>query len=429
MNRRQAKRAVLLIIFIGLLLVPPSAEAFDGRQADSLVIAEDEVLTKDLYFQGGSLELNGTLQGDLFFAGDLLAFNGTIEGDLIAGGNLIEIKGSVLDDVIAGGSAVIISEGATIAGDALLGGLGVLVAEGATITGDLHVGAQNILIEGTVGQNLSGGGAGAEISGTIRGDVMFEFGPADGGMLPFDFSRLNPNLPENTPRVAPGLLIKESAVIGGDFDYNSTSTVTLPDSQIGGGITFTQNEIFTEPTLGERFSRGVWQGLQRWLVIVLLGSLLLRFAPALVEKPTDLFKASPREGVLFGAFTYFLWVPAAVLAIGLLILIGSLFGLVSLNLIAAIVIIVGVLLIIIDVVFIILTLTFVNYLWVGRLIGNLMISDAKQQLLPLAAGTFVVVLLARMPFVGWIVRPAVGIIGLGMLWVWWRSRSYLKPAG
>ncbi|MEM9776812.1 MAG: polymer-forming cytoskeletal protein [Chloroflexota bacterium] len=423
MNRKQAKLSILLVSIFAVLFVSQSAEAFDARQVESLVIEESEVFTKDLYFNGNSLIVDGVIQGDLYFAGGSLVINGTIEGDVVAGGNRIEINGDIQDDLMAGGSAVFINEGATVAGDALVGGFGVELAKGATIGGDYLAGAQNVIIAGDIAGDLLGGGAGAEISGTIGGNVDIEYGAENG--LPFDIGLLNPNLPADTPRAAEGINLLEGASITGDFHYNSTRTFVFPEEKIGGEISFTQNAIFTPATTSERFSRGIWQGLQRWVIIVALGALVLRFTPALIERPTKSFTSNVGQGVLFGTLAYLFWIPAVVLAVVLLVGLGMLFGSISFNLLGAIVITVGLLLIIFDVVLVLLTLFFLAYVWVGRMVGQRILPSSNNALLPMAVGTLIVVMLARMPFIGWIVRLSVSVVGLGMLWMWWRGR---RPA-
>lgn len=424
MNHKRVKWTGLLIgILLSLLALQP-VEAFDGRQTDSLIIAEDETLSEDLYFNGGSLVVDGVIRGDLFFAGGSLTLNGTIEGDLYAGGNLIQINGTVQDDLIAGGSSLIIGERGMVAGDALVGGFGVALADGATIMGDYVIGAQNILIAGDIGGDLSGGGAGIEISGAINGNVDLEFGEEGG--LPFDISRLNPNLPENTPRVAEGIVLADSASIGGNFHYNSVRTFDLPADLIEGEISFTQNPIFTPPTTGERFVGGFLRGVQRWVVIFVAGLIALQFAPRVVERPVDLFSANVKRGMTSGALTYLLWIPALVLVAGLIVLLGSLFGWINLNVLSATVIGVGLLLVVIDAILFGLILAFIAYIWVGHLVGKAILSGdaaAKRPALPLAVGTLIVILLGRMPFVGWMIRLAVGVIGLGMFWMWWRDKT------
>ncbi|MEM8858188.1 MAG: polymer-forming cytoskeletal protein [Chloroflexota bacterium] len=398
-----------------------SAEAFDGRQAESLIITQDEVLTEDLYFNGGSLIVDGVIQGDLFFAGGELEINGRVEGDVYAGGNQININGIIQDDLLAGGSSLVISDGAIVFGDALVGGFGVELEDGAKITGDYVIGAQNILISGDIEGNLSGGGAGIEISGSIGGDVDLEFGEEGG--LPFDLSRLNPNLPEDTLRVPEGIVITDNALIEGDFHYNSVRTFDIPQELIGGEISFTQNPIFTPPTAAERFASGLWQGVQRWAVVLVFGILALLFAPSLVNRPVHLFTTDVRRGVLAGTISYFLWIPALILLLVLSVLLGSFFGLINLNTIATLIIAVGLAFVIIDVVLIVLVLGFAANIWAGQLIGNALFStssDSKQTILPLAVGTLIVVLLGRMPFIGGLVRLAVGVIGLGIIWLWWR---------
>lgn len=422
MNRKLTNLMGVVAVCFAFFLGLQSAEAFDGRQAESLIIAQDEVLTEDLYFNGGSLLVDGVIQGDLFFAGGELTINGTIEGDVYAGGNQIEINGTIQDDLLAGGASLIIGESAAVWGDALVGGFGVALENGATVAGDYVIGAQNILIAGDIGRNLSGGGAGVEISGQIAGDVDLEFGEEGG--LPFDISLLNPNLPENTPRVAEGIVLTDGASVAGDFHYNSVRTFDIPAELIAGEISFTQNVIFTPPTTAERVSSGLWQGVQRWIIVLLVGVLALRFAPSLVNRPVELFSANRSRGVLSGALAYFLWIPALVLAVVLIILLGSLFGLINLNGVSAMVIAVGLALVAIDAVLIVLVLTFAANVWAGQLVGNVIFAngpESSQAILPLAVGTLIVVLLGRMPFIGWLVRLAVGIIGLGMVWIWWRD--------
>lgn len=423
-TRRTA--GVFLSILL-LLIVVPSAMAFEGRDGDQVVIGQGEVIDDDLYIAGDTLTIDGTVNGDLFAFGNEIVVNGTVNGDVFAAGTSLTINGTVTDDVRSGGTAVIVADGASVGGDLLVGGYGVEVADGAQVSGDVLFGAYGARLDGAIGGDVTGGGLGIEIGGSIAGDVELGVG-SDAEQAPFDPLLFNPNVPEDLPRVAAGLRISDDATIGGSLQYESREVGKFSADSISGDVTHDQTvaEVAATPSFAERLGSRMWSNVQQWIVLVLIGWLLLRFVPTVVRGSADKISSETGGSVVAGVLLL-IGVPI-LLTVGfiVMILLAVLFGVISLGAISAIIVGFGIMLLSLELIVYVLVLVFLGNIIVGWLIGKRIVSGDTNPIVPLAVGTLIIMLLSAIPIIGGIIGLIVGVLGLGALWLWWRGRNAVE---
>ena len=411
----------LLPLFLFLAAVP-AATAFDGRDGDTVVIEEGEVVADDLYVAGDTVIINGTIEGDLIVGANTIEINGTVEGDVMGGGNSLVINGTVGDDVLFAGTSIIFANGSTIAGDVIAGGMGLEIAPEATVGGDVLAGGNAILLNGNIDGDVTAGGGGVVINGSIGGNVALSVGSSSDAP-PFNPSLFNPNAPANIPTADFGLTVGESASIGGDFAYEGLEASTVPASAVAGEVTFSETviEAGEEPSTAVQAGSWALTVVQRWAALLLIGWLLLRFMPNLVNDSTVAFHNNAGRGVLAGFILYFGLPIAFIFGVGLIILLAVLMGAVGLSTISGIIVGLGVPALVIGFILYIVVLAFISVILVGWRLGNRVMANDEQPLIPLALGILIVVLVTAIPYVGGIFSFLVSLVGLGALWIWWRE--------
>lgn len=135
-----ALAAAAILLTLAATFVLAETRLLDGklRTGDTVTVPADEVVPDDLYLAGGTLTINGTVNGDLTAFGGTIAVNGTVDGDLIAAGGTISVTG--------------------------------------TVNGDARVAGGTLTIQGAVGEDVVATGGQITLGGQIKGDVVVSGG-------------------------------------------------------------------------------------------------------------------------------------------------------------------------------------------------------------------------------------------------------------
>ncbi len=139
------------------------------RSGEAISITESQEVLGDFYAAGGTVSMSGAVAGDLYAAGGTVALDGEVAEDVVVFGGSVQIAGAVGDDVrVIGGEATISGE---VEGDVLvLGGI-VRILETSQIRGDVLFLGGEVSIEGTVNGSVTGRAEGIRIDGPVMGDV------------------------------------------------------------------------------------------------------------------------------------------------------------------------------------------------------------------------------------------------------------------
>lgn len=173
--------ALVTVLVISLLLISVVAVpvAADTRAGGTVTVGADETVGSLTVF-GGTVIIDGTVDGDLeVFAGTVL-INGEVTGSVAGIGGSVQITGSVGEAVEIAAGSIRLAEGATVG--SIAAGAGSVTIDG-TVTGDVRLGAGSItlgetaVIEGdlTYGGDLSMAD-GAQVQGTITEERIFGLG-------------------------------------------------------------------------------------------------------------------------------------------------------------------------------------------------------------------------------------------------------------
>ena len=239
--------------------------------------------------------------------------------------------------------------------------------------------------------------------------------------------------------IQPGLRISEGAKIGGKLTYTSeaeqgASIHTVPE---GGTVyqTPVPNEMSTERTTNRRtyFPGFDWSGFWLWamlrnlVTILILGAIALWLAPGIFQKALVQLQQRTLASLAVGLLALVIVLFAIpVVAIGL-VLLGLLFGVITLFDLAGMIFGVG-----FAVYGLAMVLFFTLFLWAGKLLVSMIIgrwvlnrvsAQANvQQFWAFALGALIFAGLAAIPFFGFLFTFLVDLAGAGALWYVWQTR-------
>jgi hypothetical protein len=344
------------------------------RTGNTVTIAAGETVPNDLYAFAGTVRVDGTVDGDLIASGGLVDVTGTVTGDVLAAGGSVNISGTVGGDArIAGGT---LSVGGAIKED--------LLATGGQLT---------VTSSGAIGEDLIAGTGQLTIDGAVTGDVLARTGTYSKG-----------------------------GTIGGTEDVTITTRDGQPaePGQPGAAPTATQQVI---------------DAVRHFLVVVLVGALLIWFAPRAYAAMKTALRQRPLPSAGWGivAILGFAVLIIVVLIVVILLAIAfSLLGfsdLVGLDVLAGIVAILGA-----SLLFAVVA-GYVADALVGVVLASLVMRGENpsrwRELAVLAVGAAVVVLLSSLPIVGPWVKLVLILLGLGAVLIAWMRprRTDTAPGG
>jgi hypothetical protein len=382
----------LLVIFIMFFLSTSALWAQESeKQGDSSITTR---LNDDLYVFGSDIYITEDVAGDLIMAGGRIDVNGDTAQDLMVAGGMIAINGDVGDDIRTAGG--IISIEGDVADNLLAVGGQISISKESVVGGKLVISGQTLNITGTIENNAVLSGGDITISGKIDGDVKIE-----------DVENLK---------------VTSSAEITGDLIYRSTARADISsDAVIGGEIKETIIKEAEPDELKAEAERTAWavftasyigSRIINFLGLFVLGIIFFLAMPGFFKKFNDRMKGTLGYCVGGGAIVLF-GVPIVsiiVFIISILLfitIIGSGVGIVAMAFNAIILIVYGLL--------IYLSTIFLSYL-LGRTIlckTSLNMDKYGWKVLAYLVGLVIIMIVYSIPFVGWLIRFAGILFGLG----------------
>jgi hypothetical protein len=416
--------AVLCVLVLGMLILIPTALAFESREGSLVVIGADEVVDDDLFVGAETFVLDGRVRGDLFVAGSEIIINGVVEGDIWAGGQRIVVNGTLQDDAWLAGYAIELTPDARVGDDLRSAGYSLHNREGSQVGGTFLFGGYQALLAGFVGEDAQIGCFGLKIDGAIEGNVKASVGPGEQGMA-WNPSVYSPDLP-TVPLVRGGLALGAEARIGGDLDYTATERIETPAGVVAGRTTFTYDapresaEVDVSPGAVFAGMLVTWivGTVRRLAALLLVGALVAWLAPRWIRAPAERFKAQPWSSLGWGALIFFAFPPAVLAALILLALVVAVLLLVTLGNLGGPIGWIGAAVILIIIVLYVLIVSYLTKLIAGYVVGRLLFPKeewAGKPILPTLVGVLFVVVVTRIPVIGWLLSFAISLFGLGAI--------------
>ncbi len=385
-----------IILLVGLLLLAVTGGALAaefGGDEDVYRLAAGEVVNDDLYVASGEIYIDGTVKGDLYAAGGYIEINGIVEGDLVAAGGGIVINGQVMDDVRVAGGGIEVT--GTIGDDLFVaggGGQGMgfpmqfgarSIPQGIRIGSEAEIGGDGVIvggggrIEGHIAGNLWSAMGELELAGRVDGDAELQVG---------------------------SLRVDEGSRVAGTLRYSSPDEASIP-GEVAGDVSY---DAPVETAQGASLIGQIVGWFVRTLLILvgfaLLGWLLLRFAPGLLTGPAAAIQEKPVESGLYGLLAAALLIFIPILSILLVVLVWIFWGTFSALTMAF---------------FLLGSLALVwmlSPLVTGLWLGQRIVERAGRQTtltFALLVGVLLIVIIGRVPFVGWLVYLISFALALG----------------
>lgn len=292
-------KKILSVSLIGialLLTLKSSANATTGYNLDfgkDITIGKDENLKGPYLNYGDNATISGTVDGDIYIGGGFVTVDGTINGDLFVGGGVVTVKGTVSDDVRVVGGMVNID-----------GRVGKNVT---ALGGTVAIGS-----DGTIGQSLLAVGGNVVVLGNIN----------QGAAIYGDEVVLAGRIGEQVQVTATKISVEKTAILEGGLDYTSEKDAEIAD---GAAITGTVNKNLPpqivptpQPILGGLGRLALKFQLLSFLSLLLIGLLLVRFAPRQTSAVAKLIGEQPWRSLGFGFLTVIL-TPIAMLLLAVTI--------------------------------------------------------------------------------------------------------------
>lgn len=360
---------LLIVAFTSFLFFhfPEKAEAARFRTGNNVKIDSDKPLRDDLYISGGNIEVNDTINGDLIIFGGSIIVNGDVKGDLILLGGQIDINGLVDGTArIAGGDIFIKG---TIKKDLMIASGNLTLNEKSRIGRDIVLGVGRSRISGSVGRRIIGGSSDMVIDGSVNGDVVVTTNE---------------------------LKIGRGAVIDGDLKYTSENKASISSSADIGGEVHSRR-----PPVGRRTVNRQVAGVLNFLVsivwLMVLGTVMLALFPSYAYRVNENLEDFPWKSLIWG-----------ILALILTPIIAGLLVITIIGFPLALILF-----------FIYLFGIYISKIYFGHFLGKRILGRIRgtgsHWFWSLLLGIMIILILAKIPILGPIIRVVVVIFGLGAI--------------
>ncbi len=440
--------AVMLVMVLTLGSASP-AQAAEIR--DTGVLNANETIDDDLLIGGDQVRVDGTVNGMLLAGGNTVTVNGTINGDavifaqsviisdkavitgnLFAGAQTVDVRGAVSGSIAAGSASMVHSS--KVGRNIYYGGYSLETTTGSSVERGLYVGAYQAMLKGSIARDLNAGVAALELDGSVGGNAVVEVArPDQRGPEPYFYGPYGAQMPASIPS---GLRIGPDAKINGKLVYTSeTNQSTAIQAAPAGGVVY-QTPVPREsgqgrPVVVRTVSPALtwlYKFLRELITLLLLGLLAVRYLPAVMSRTGEIVRGKPAQSAGYGLVTIIVGYTAAIMAGMLILALGLFLALVTLGGLSSTVFGIGFSGLSLVMAAFTLVVSYVSKLVVAYLVGNLILAGASPALQgrrywAIGLGVLIYALVHSIPFLGWVVAVLVTIIGVGALWMYYRSRQ------
>ena len=369
MLRLPGRRLTVLLALVFILLTAQPASAILPISSDSVNIPTARTIDDDVYIGGGTVTINGTINGDLIAAGGNITVNGKVRDDLIvAGGNII-LNGDVGQTIRSAGGSIMIS--GKVGEDLVIGAGNVTTSEGTTIGRDVMLGAGTATLSGEIKRNLTAGVGELTIDGRVGENARIYL---DDG----------------------NLTLTDRARIGGNLTYTSENQANIDSgAEVQGEISRKEPPpAMQRPTAEQKATGRIIYFIISYLATFLLAMALLLLIPKRTGEISTTISSSPWISLLIGLALLIL-VPITIVILMFLVIT------IPIALIMLFLYTLGI---------------YLSKAFVGLTLGKIFsryVNLGKGNILPLAIGMLVVMLIGIIPIIGPVARFIYYLFGLG----------------
>jgi len=420
MNRKTRIFTLLTLFVLALFIFVPVASAYDGRGGEKVVVSKDEVINDDLFVGGNTVIVDGTVNGDLITGGQTVIINGKVTGNVIAAGSSVTVNGEVGYDVIAVGAAVTIGPDARIKYNAYTAGASVESQAGSLIGGSLLIGAGQGLVSGQITNDLLVGANRLRLESTVGRNAKIAVDTSNSSFSPRYM--YGPNTPP-MPYVQTGLTFGAEAHVTGSLEYVSPQTVedaTSVSSQVTHTLPAQDQQLSQELAQRHSTSSYAFDTLRRLVALLLIGLLIAWLAPRWITVPAEKLLSRPLPSMGIGLVGLVAAPISWFVALGVIILIAVVFGLLSLGGLTGLILLAGFPVLGLAFVAILFILSYLCQAIVAYLGGRWILSRIRPEWNskiygPLLIGLLILGLLFAVPVAGGLLQFLIILAGLGAI--------------
>lgn len=368
------KKISYFFLFFSLFALPLSLFAKEDIETRQVKVTADQTINHNYYAAGQNIEIYGTINGDLFLAGEnIIIDSANINGDVFLVAKSVEIKGHIKGNVRA-----VVGEKLNLAADVehnvSFAGKDFSLANTSSITGHLSVWADKVDLQGSLVGDLEGGIKSLVLNNSIGGSANLYLWQAQDA----------------------NWQISDTAKINGDLNYHALQEKTFfKPEQVAGSVNFIK---FDKKQSEKTTADILWTMVLKFFSLLVVGMLALYFFKSFFHSAMAKVTAKPWQLVLWGLL-FLVAGPLALLLVALTF-IGLPLAVITLFLWI-----------------IMLYLAQVLSAWLlGWWLKHKFFSSKNwTDLSILAFGILVLILLAKIPVLGWLVAAYLYLVSFALL--------------
>jgi len=376
-SRRIATAATLAVVALVVLVGVALAQSNDKlRSGQTVTIPAGETVTSDLYVFAGTVRVEGTIDGDLVAMGGTIEIPGTVTGDVLSAGGNVSITGTVGGDARLAAGTVSVS--GTVKEDLATASGQATIDQSGTVGEDMLASVGRLSVNGTVTGDLTASAATYDKTGSVGGteDVVINAG----------------RFPWGTPAAAPAPTPDQTAVV----------TNTALD------------------------------GIQHFLIVLLVGGLLLWLAPGTYAATKEAIQRRPLPAAGWGILGLLGYLVALLVILLGMIVLAVVFGIVGFDDLVGLGVLTGFVAILGTTLGFVVICAYLADAIVGAAVAGVVMRDRSatrsREFGLMAVGAAVVVLLSLIPVIGPWIKFVVIVLGLGaVLLAWYGGRRSAPP--
>ncbi len=419
MFRKNRIYTLFTLLFLAMFVFVPAAYAYDGRSAENVSISKDETINDDLYLAGSNVVVDGTVNGDLYAAGKNVTINGKVTGSVFTAGQSVIVNGEVGKSVFAAGQVVVLGSNAQVTDDAFTAGQGVETKAGSKIGGTLTFFGAEGLVASEIAKDLVVGAGSLRLEGTVGRDAQLSVGSSNNTYNPNYYGPTSISLPS----IPAGLTFGSEAHVARTLQYVSSAEIAISSSvasQVKHVLPPQDQQLAKEITQRQATSSAAFDAIRRLVSLLLMGLLFAWAAASWITVPAETLKARllPSLGVglvglVASPFVFFI-------ALGVIIVVAVVFGLLSLGSLTGLTLGAG---------FPLLALAFIAFLTVVSYLCQAIVAYIFGQwvldrthtavnskvIVPTLVGLLILGILFAVPVAGGVLQFLVVLAGLGAL--------------
>lgn len=372
---------LVVTLLLAIIMASPVG-AVEVRSGDRVTIAEGQMIGP-LFLSGNYIAVDADVDGDVFAAGQSVIINGRINGDVIAAAQSITIKGNVAGDVRGAANQIDIQ--GKIMGNMSLAANTIEVREEAVIGRDVLVGGNSIGVAGKIEGQLMGSAAEMRLNGPVNGTATI-------------WSVQNLNL-------------GPAAVLKGGLSYGSPQPANISPQAQTNGVTWQQK--WSDVPDRQSHTGFSWLNALGWIAAgLLLWGICYWVSPRLLPRMGETVLKAPGSTLGWG-FLVLLLTPLAALLLTITVIGIPL---------AAILI------------FLYIIVLFTSKILAGDVLGRYLAryfgwEERIPFFLPFVIAFLALVVLSKLPVVGFLVSLLASCLALGMVVMhFYNWRSQTPPA-